>query len=344
MLALLPSAVCSTSAVAQPDLGFSQGLNYLVAVGPKNYSVVNLLYAVIIISLVVSAIIGTLVLFGILLRRASPAPGQMDRIPPRRGPSGMSFIYIGIAPSFLVLLGTAVWTYFVLADVAEPHQQPAFTVAVTGHQWWWEVSYISGDPSRDFTTANEIHIPVGRPVRVELRTADVIHSFWVPALTGKTDTIPGQQNVSWLQADRVGTYRGQCTEYCGQQHAHMGFVVVADAASDFQTWWNHQLEGPQILTTEQEITAAGSKQQVFMRHCAVCHSILGTSAGGRVGPDLSHLMERKTIAAATLPNAIGYLAGWISDPQHVKPGNLMPRLTISPAELTQLLSFLETLR
>ncbi|HEY7298377.1 MAG TPA: cytochrome c oxidase subunit II [Xanthobacteraceae bacterium] len=323
---------------------FSHGLSYMTAFGPKNYSVVTLLYAVIIISLAVVAIIGGLVLVGALMKRERPPDDRLAEVPLHRSASGMPFIYIGLIPSFLILLGTLIWNYVVLADVAQPHAKPAATVSVVGHQWWWEVRYQNDDPSRAFTTANEIHVPVGQPVRVELGTDDVIHSFWVPALTGKMDTIPGQNNVTWMQADRPGIYRGQCTEYCGQQHAHMGLFVVADLADDFKSWWNHQLEGPAVLNSEAEIAEAAAGQTVFMRRCAVCHTVLGTRAGGRVGPNLSHLMERRSIAAATLPNGIGYLSGWISDPQHIKPGNLMPNIPISPMELTQLRAFLQTLR
>ena len=130
-----------------------------------------------------------------------------------------------------------------LADTEPPHGKPAFTIEVTGHQWWWQVRYLSDQPSRTFNTANEIHIPVGEPVRVKLVSADVIHSFWIPALGGKTDLIPGQTNVTWIEADKPGVYRGQCTEYCGKQHAHMALTVVASEPNEFEAWWNAQLEG-----------------------------------------------------------------------------------------------------
>jgi cytochrome c oxidase subunit 2 len=229
-----------------------------------------------------------------------------------------------------------------LAAVSRPSPgKSPFTVEITGHQWWWEVNYVGNDgPSRNFTTANEIHIPTGQPVEVKLKTADVIHSFWVPALTGKTDLIPGQTNDSWMEADHPGTYRGQCTEYCGQQHAHMAFAVIADPPDQFKAWWNHQLETASAADPK-PITDG---ENAFIAKCGICHSVRGTRAGGVVGPDLSHLMQRRTIAANTIPNTPGYLSAWIADPQHIKPGNFMPRLDISAADLTRIRNYLATLQ
>lgn len=322
----------------------SQGLSYMTAYGPKNYAVVSLLYGVIIISLVVVVIIGVLVVAGLWMRGSRVALAAIATVPIERRGSGLPFVYTAVGISFVVLLGSAVWNYVVLAKVAGPPPHPAVTIHVTGHQWWWEVAYMDKDVSRGFTTANEIHIPVGKPVRVELSAADVIHSFWVPALTGKMDTIPGQRNVTWMQADKPGIYRGQCTEYCGQQHAHMGFIVVAQSPQEFEGWWNHQLQPPPPQTSEADIRNLASAQSAFVRNCAVCHAVRGTTANGKVGPDLSHLMQRQTIAAATLPNSIGALSGWISNPQHVKPGNLMPTLDLSAADLNGVRDFLQTLK
>lgn len=322
----------------------TRGLSYMAAFGPKHYSVLTLLYALIAISLAVVAIIGILVLVGSVLRQARPRSGQVGDVPIERAGRGLPMIYIGTALTFVVLLAVAIWDFVVLADVAGPPQKPAFTISVIGHQWWWEFRYQDGDVSRSFTTANEIHIPVNQPVRLELATADVIHSFWVPALSGKTDTIPGQQNRTWIQADRPGFYRGQCTEYCGQQHAHMGLLAIADPPEQFQAWWDRQLQPPALGKNEAEVQAAERGRQVFMRRCAVCHAVLGTPAQGRVGPNLSHVMERHGVAAESLPNNMGYLSAWLSDPQRIKPGNLMPTLDISPMELTELRSFLQTLR
>jgi cytochrome c oxidase subunit 2 len=342
LLGTLP--VFSVIARAADEPIVDRGLSYLTAFGPKNYAVVTLLYAVIIISLVVVAIVGVLVLIGAIVRRAAPSTASMGSVPVERGGSGLLLIYIGTAATFLVLLATVIWNYVVLADVSGQPPQVAAKLNVVGHQWWWEVRYHDKDPSRTFTTANELHIPVGQPVSVELATADVIHSFWVPALSGKMDTIPGQHNSLWLQADKPGVYRGQCTEYCGQQHAHMGFMVIAQAPEQFSAWWQNQLEGPRVLGSGVSDAQAQQGQAVFMRRCAVCHSVRGTMALGKVGPDLSHLMQRQTIAAGTLANTPATLSGWISDPQHVKPGNFMPTLPLSGTELSELRNFLQTLR
>ncbi len=342
----LAIALVETARAATDQPVLSHGLSYMTAFGPKNYSVVTLLYAVIIISLAVVAIISVAVLVGSLLRGHRPASGQVADVAVERAGHGLPLIYIGTTVTFFILLGVAICNFVVLAEVAGPPGKPPFTIGVVGHQWWWEFRYRdgNGDVSRTFTTANEIHIPVNQPVRIELSTVDVIHSFWVPALSGKMDTIPGQQNLTWIQADHPGVYRGQCTEYCGQQHAHMGLLVVADPPDQFRAWWDRQLEGPAPGENEAQLQAAQRGQDVFMRRCAVCHAVLGTRAQGRVGPDLSHLMERHGVAAATIPNNIGYLSAWLSDPQRIKPGNLMPTLDISPPELSDLRAFLQTLR
>jgi cytochrome c oxidase subunit 2 len=153
------------------------------------------------------------------------------------------------------------------------------------------------------------------------------------------DTVPGQNNETWLEADKPGVYRGQCTEYCGLEHANMAFEVVAEPPEKFAAWWDNQLKAPATPAAP----PAAQGQAAFMLHCAVCHTIRGTSAGGTLGPDLSHLMTRRTIASGSLPNTPGYLAGWIADPQHVKPGNLMPVLDMSGPELASIEAYLETL-
>ena len=321
----------------------AHGLSYMTGFGPKNYPVVSLLWGLIILSLLVVAVIGGLVLVGALLRRHAPPNGDIASVPLERSGSGLSFIYIGIGITFVLLLGFAVWNYQVLAAIAGPRRDMPVTINVIGHQWWWEFQY-SGPGRSGFTTANELHIPVGEPVKVTLHTADVIHSFWVPALTGKMDTIPGQNNTTWLQADNAGVYRGQCTEYCGQQHAHMAFFVTAEPKQQFDAWWQQQQQGPDFLKANVPAQQAERGQNVFMQHCAVCHTVRGTMAHGKIGPDLSHLMQRQTIGAGTLPNKPGYLSGWISDPQHIKPGNYMPTLTLSAQDLSALRSFLQTLQ
>jgi cytochrome c oxidase subunit 2 len=227
-----------------------------------------------------------------------------------------------------------------LAAIDKPPQKPKLTVEITGKQWWWQVNYLDQEPSKNFSTANEIHIPVGQPVEVKLRSDDVIHSFWVPQLSGKTDLIPGQLNTTWIEAKNPGTFLGACTEYCGLQHAHMGIRVIAEPPDKFQAWRDNQLKSGK----PQEASEASTGLAVFSRRCAVCHTIRGTTAGGILGPDLSHLMTRETLAAGTLPNDPGDLAGWIADPQQIKPGTRMPQVELSGDELQSLTTFLTSLK
>ena len=217
----------------------------------------------------------------------------------------------------------------------------ALRIQVTGNQWWWDVQYEHAVPSRWVTTANEIHIPVGKAIRFDLLSTDVIHSLWIPNLQGKIDLVPGRLNELWLRADQPGVYRGQCAEYCGLQHAKMALVVVADSPDDFERWLAANRAPASPPTTPEQQRG----RDIFERGpCAMCHTIAGTSAGGRSAPDLTHLASRSTIGAGTLPNTKGYLAGWIADPQHVKPGNRMPPPGLNGEELQAVLAYLETLK
>jgi cytochrome c oxidase subunit 2 len=217
----------------------------------------------------------------------------------------------------------------------------AVSVKVTGYQWWWEIEYIDSIASRRVITANELHVPVGAPIRIELESRDVIHSFWIPRLHGKLDMVPGYTNVLWLRADSAGVYRGQCAEFCGHQHAKMAITVVAESRAQFDAWMSLQRQpAPEPVTPQQ---ARG--RDVFLEAtCLMCHTVRGTPAGGSTGPDLTHLATRGTLAAGTLPNTRGNLAGWILDPQSIKPGVKMPANSLSPADLNALLSYLETLK
>ncbi len=214
-------------------------------------------------------------------------------------------------------------------------------VEVTGNQWWWQIRYLNDDPSQIVTTANEMHVPVGRPVSVRLLSNDVIHSFWAPNLQGKRDAIPGRINTEWFEADKPGRYRGQCAEFCGMQHAHMALWVVAEPEDQYQAWFRNQLKD--AAAPQDSVKLHG--QQVFLANaCAFCHRIQGTTAGGQVGPDLTHLASRQTIAAGTLPNNRGNLGGWIMDPQSIKPGNHMASVSVNPEDLQPLLEYLESLQ
>jgi cytochrome c oxidase subunit 2 len=215
------------------------------------------------------------------------------------------------------------------------------TIKVTGHQWWWQFDYEDPQSYKRFTTANEIHIPVGEPVLLKLESSDVIHSFWVPSLTGKMDLIPGRQNTLQIQADREGTYRGQCAEFCGWQHAHMGVLIVARPKSEFEGWRDNQIKD---AVAPQNDERKRGEQVFFSKPCVMCHQVRGTSAGGKVAPDLTHVGSRQYIAAGTLPTTRGNIAAWIVDPQRIKPGAQMPVIKIEPDELDPLVSYLEGLK
>jgi cytochrome c oxidase subunit II len=252
--------------------------------------------------------------------------------------NGSAWIVLGgVVVPVVVLTGIYFLTLHTLSVIPAFATQPTVTVELIGHQWWWEVRY----PELGVETANEIHIPVGQQVQFKLHSADVIHSFWVPELGGKTDLIPGKENAMWLQADRVGTFRGQCAEYCGLQHAHMALWVVAEPADQFGSWVAAQQQ-PAPYPTDATIRAG---QQVFLGSaCVYCHTVAGTNATGRIGPNLTHMGSRMTLAAGTVPNTRANLAGWVLDPQHIKPGNEMPPTALSGPDVQLLLAYLETLK
>jgi cytochrome c oxidase subunit II len=215
------------------------------------------------------------------------------------------------------------------------------TIEVTGHQWWWEVRYMDPTANRIVSSANEIHIPAGEPVLIKLFTRDVIHSFWVPNLHGKRDLIPGEENTIWIEADQPGTYAGQCAEFCGHQHAHMRFLVIADTPDKFNQWIEAQRQSSHVPDDPDE----QSGQEVFMSGpCILCHTVEGTPAAGRNGPDLTHVGSRQTLAAGTIPNTRGHLGGWIVDSQTVKPGNHMPPTNLGADDLQHLLAYIESLK
>ena len=315
-------------------------LSYLESAGKAADTILPLTWFTLIVSILVCVVIGALLYFGVRRARPSDDPRNMQSIPIARGASGHNWIAIGLMVSAIPLAATLVWTLVALAAVAGPPANPALTIDVTGRQWWWDVKYVSAQPSGEFATANEIHIPVGVPVLVRLHGGDVIHSFWVPQLAGKTDAIPGQTNLSWLQANHPGTFRGQCTEYCGLQHARMSFLVIAQTPADFQRWRQAQL-APAVAaaTPEQERGLA-----LVEYRCGLCHRVRGTRAGAFAAPDLTHLMSRDTLAAGLLPNNPGNLEGWIQNPQTIKPGSLMPNQHLSAQELSDAMAYLESLK
>ena len=238
-----------------------------------------------------------------------------------------------------VLLFSSVFTGKAIADLGQTKR--GMVIELTGSQWWWQAQYDNPDSSRILVTANEIHIPVGRPVMIMGRSHDVIHSFWVPGLHGKRDLIPSRVTTEWIQADKPGAYRGQCAEFCGLQHAHMAIWVIAEPEAVFDQWMERQLQ-PASAPTDPVLLHG---QQVFLKNeCVFCHAIRGTTAAGQVAPDLTHFGSRRGIAANTLPNTRGNLTGWIVDPQSVKPGNHMATIAVNPEDLQPLAEYLESLK
>jgi cytochrome c oxidase subunit 2 len=268
-----------------------------------------------------------------LLRRRDPAPVADARL--HRGiaaATGATAVLV-----FVLLVGSIV----VGGKVAALPTEDALPIEVVGYQWWWGVTYTNADPSQQVTAANEIHVPVGRPVVLTLLARDVIHSFWVPELHGKMDLIPSRLNTLSLRVDHPGVYRGRCAEFCGAQHAHMGFLVVAEEPDAFARWLDAQRSPSVPPDTDQERRG----QELFVRGpCASCHAIAGTEAAATRGPDLTHFASRETLGAATLPNVTGHIAGWITDNQSIKPGNHMPDILLPPDDLLALTAYLESLK
>jgi cytochrome c oxidase subunit 2 len=320
--------------VSSPPLG------YLDAAGRRADIILPLTWFTAIVSLLVCLIIGVLLWVAVRRRNASGGAEETRSVPVERGGNGLRWVSVGLMISAVPLLITLVWTMVALAKVSGPPLNPALVLDVTGHQWWWEVRYNSDHPADIFETANEIHIPVGVPVLVRLHGGDVIHSFWVPKLSGKTDAIPGQTNLSWLQAREPGRYRGACSEFCGSQHAHMAFEVVAEPQAEYERWRSAQLQAAPDPASQ-----AQSRGLALVEYrCGLCHQVRGTRAGAISAPDLTHLMSRRTLAAGAVPNNPGNLAAWIQNAQSIKPNSLMPNQYLTGEQLSDVQAYLETLR
>ena len=277
--------------------------------------------------------LAVMILLAIAVLKKPDSPPDAD-IPSSAQPLGQRFvIMLGLVFPTLVLIPILLLS--VRTQVALEHTETAENVRVVGHMWWWEVHY----PDHRIEIANEIHLPVGKPVRIELESADVIHSLWVPSLQGKMDMIPGLTNVLWLQADRPGQYRGVCAEFCGVQHAKMGLVVVAHTRDEYDQWIANRQAPPREISPQ----ARRGREVFFKSSCHNCHAIAGSGATASRGPDLTHIANRKTLGAGLLPNNRANLMGWVSQPQTLKPGSLMPRTHISSEDMHALIAYLESL-
>lgn len=307
--------------------------------GPAGASLATLGWFVLILSLAVLVVMWFII--GLVLTRPR---GSFTEHAPADAGGGQKWIYIG---GFA--FPAAVLAAMYIAGLSSMSQFPLdggmnmpAEIKLVGHQWWWEVQYLDGPLNDHFTTANEIHIPAGRAVDIDLTSEDVIHSFWVPSLHGKVDLIPGQMNRIRIQASQPGNYRGQCAEYCGAEHARMILLVVADAPDKFNQWLAHERQ-PALAPLKPE-QAEG--QKVFMSAaCSVCHMIDGTLAAGTVGPNLTHIGSRQKIASNLLDNNTANLSAWVTHARSLKPAVVMPNMTeFTGDQLHQLIAYLQSLK
>jgi cytochrome c oxidase subunit II len=336
----LPPLLAAVAVGALVCTGCGEGVQSIVDPrGPQAGRIAGLWWLFLIVCTLVQ--VGVTVAVGLALFR--PNRRAIEAVPSDGEPRKVRVVAVFTVVTAVILVvfvGASVWVSDAMSTMPGPEDDPV-AVEIIGHQWWWEVRYLHVVPDQSFTTANELRIPVGRPVVIRALSRDVIHSFWVPNLHGKIDMIPGRINTIWLQADEPGEFRGQCAEFCGLQHAKMALAVVAEPEERFAEW---------VRASRQSAPAPSSPeaqrgQQVFLQNqCSLCHTVRGTIAGGRVAPDLTRIGARRTLAAGTLPNTRGNLAAWVVDPQGIKPGNFMPATNLDPEDLHALLAYLEGLR
>ncbi len=309
--------------------------NLLDPQGPIALKESNLFWGILIIATLVFVIVFSVLVYSIIKFRArpdSPEPTQTH---------GNTRIEIAwtIAPS-VVLVGVLIGTIATMFSIQQPSTPNTITVNAVGHQWWWEFQY----PDQHFVTADEMWVPTGTVVHINLVSDNVIHSFWVPQLTGKTDVIPGHDNSMWLQADTAGWYRGECAEFCGTQHAHMDFLVHAVPAADYQTWVSQQ---QQVAATPTDALALAGQKYFSSAACIGCHAINGvttTDQSKLIGPNLTHFGGRQWIAGGVVSNTPANLAAWLRDPQAVKDGSDMPNLGLTQDQINELVAYLESLK
>ena len=308
--------------------------------GPEARHVAGVWWLMFGLAAAVYVIVAGLVIVAIVRnrRQSDPEVADVAGVATNEDRGGESaFIWAGgIVAPVVILAVLAVVTVTTTKDLRKPDSD-ALVIEVTAKRWWWDVRY----PESAIATATEVHVPVGRPIDVVLRSDNVIHSFWVPQLAGKVDAIPGQTNHLRFEASEPGTYLGACAEYCGVQHARMGFLVIADTPADFERWVARRTAAGTGPTSEM----AAEGQRVFMREpCAGCHTIRRTDAAGKLGPDLSDFGSRQWIGSVTVSNTPANLAGWISNSQTIKPENLMPPISLEPDEIDALVTYLGSLR
>lgn len=296
-------------------------------------NIANLFYVTLIISAFIFVIVAGSITYIMFRYRSRPGGGEPKQV---FGERKLEIIWT-VVPLLIVtfLFAYTAYTMHTADPSPNPYQQP--DILVTGHQWWWEIYY----PKSGIVTANEVHIPVGKKLLVQLESADVIHDFWVPQLARKMDMTPGHPTHIWLEADAAGTYLGACSEYCGAQHAWMRLRVIVQPQVEFDAWQQNQLQAPQAPTTGEALQGIQLFKQLT---CINCHTIAGTEANARIGPNLTHVASRQTLGAGILENTTSNLARFLSNPHAVKPGILMPNMKLSDSEVNALVAYLEGLK
>ena len=314
--------------------GCAESTAVLAPAAEETAAIEGLWWIFLTVSVVVFIVVIGLLLYGALVA-GPPDEGREGEDERRRTRA----VAAGVLVTALVLLGLLT-VNLITTRGRVPPEEADLTVEVVGHQYWWEVRYLDAEGGVRATTANEVHLPQGLTTTIRVRTADVIHSFWIPSLAGKIDMIPGRTNTIVIRPTETGTFDGQCAEFCGRQHALMALRAVVEPPARFRDWLRRQAE-PAPAPTD---SLARQGLAVFMSsQCHQCHTVRGTSTSEQPGPDLSHLATRQTLAAGTLPNTRGSLTAWLADPQFIKPGNLMPTIPLDADELRALTAYLGTL-
>lgn len=302
------------------------------------YSERTAAYLTLAITALIFVVVGGLIVYTIWRYRRRPGDDALQEPPQVYGSNQIEAAWT-VIPILIVfvLIGVSARVIAAIQNASPP--QHALKVRLIGHQWWWEVQY----PDYGLVTANEIHVPVApdgrRTTYLELTSMDVIHSFWVPQLAGKFDLIPNRVNYIWIDPREAGAYLGNCAEYCGTQHANMLLRVIAEQPSDFARWMEEQQK-----PANEDPQASQAKAAFGTLACVNCHTVRGTPAVGKFGPDLTHLMSRQTLAAGVLTNTAQNLRAWIDDPQQAKPGCFMPSMKLTGPELDQVVSYLQSLK
>ena len=299
---------------------------------PQARAIFDLAIITAIVMAVIFAVVVGIVVYA-LLRFPRWRAGERD---PEQGEGNKTIEIIWTAIPLLIVTALFVLSARTMG-ISDPPAPPKPDIVVIGHQWWWEARYASSGA----VVANEIHIPVGKPLALRLDAVDVLHEFWVPELARKMTTVPGHPNHIWIQADKPGTYLGFCSEFCGTQHAWMHFLIIAEPQNEFQKW-----EQAQLVAASQPVSENAQKGLALFEQmsCVNCHAIKGTIASATFGPDLTHFASRKQLGAGIVANTPENLRRWLRDPQQVKVGVKMPNFKFTEEQVTQLADYIETLK